>query len=148
MKSSDITCQRAVALPMNSDRGDNYLPVPISKNIFDGGRTKESDSGLTTKDYFLIGTALGSVIVLLGMCGMYWKLRSEYAALSKEKVLSSGTSIVQMWNKFKTKSRPTTSTNGKAGVAIDQRQKQDIMSSRNLLNSNREADEEDEEFGL
>jgi hypothetical protein len=97
MQSNDITCQRAVALPMNSNRGENYLPVPISKDIKDKENEKEIKNNSTS--IYIIALATGSFLVMLGMCGMYWKLRAEYAALSKDKMMSGGTSMIQMWNK-------------------------------------------------
>jgi hypothetical protein len=98
MHPADITCQRAVALPMNNERGENYLPPEISKKIDEengDGNSASVSSSLT----LTIALLMGSVIVLLIMCVFYWRLRTEYAALSKEKVLSGGSSMIQMWNK-------------------------------------------------
>jgi hypothetical protein len=97
MQANDITCQRAVALPMNSNRGENYLPVPISKQIQDKENEKEMNEN--SSSIYFIALAVGSLLVMIVMCGMYWKLRAEYAALSKDKMLSGGTSMIQMWNK-------------------------------------------------
>jgi hypothetical protein len=95
MQPADITCQRAVALPINNERGgDNYLPKEISKKILDPEGT-----AVTQSPILMIALLMGSVIVLVVMCVFYWRLKSEFAALSKEKVLSGRTSMIQMWNK-------------------------------------------------
>lgn len=165
MKSNDITCQRAVALPMNSNRGENYLPEPISKQIQD--KENEKEINITSSPIYIIALTIGSLIVMIVMCGLYWKLRAEYAALSKEKMLSGGTSMIQMWNKYgsspfptaltlpslfsdslKSKAQRPTKVPGSSLSSGNIAPKIDPMSSRNLLNENREASFEDEEFGL
>lgn len=96
MHSNDITCQRAVALPINNQYGDNYLPISISKNIHD---TSSSTTNTSSSSIYLIALTTGSLIILLGMCGLYWRLRAEYAAISKDKVLSGSSSMIQMWKR-------------------------------------------------
>ncbi|CAE7603241.1 unnamed protein product [Symbiodinium microadriaticum] len=95
----DIIVQRAVALPMGGIRDPINIPnaIPI---IAEQG---QSSAG-TTREYILIGVLLGCVVVMSIVCMLYCRLKSEYAALAKEKVLSSGTSIVRMLKRVAPKS--------------------------------------------
>jgi hypothetical protein len=84
--------QRAVALPMGGIRDPINIPNAIPVGT-------DPTSSTTTGEYFLIGVALGSVVVVLFVLVLYCRLRAEYAAMAKDKVLSSGTSIIQMLKK-------------------------------------------------
>lgn len=95
MKTTDISCQRAVSLPFNNDRGEDYLPTVISKNMI----TTDSSHSHTTTEYLLVGIVLCLLLILIGISALYYRLKVEHSALSKDKVLTGGTSIIQMWNK-------------------------------------------------
>ena len=86
----DIDIQRAVALPMGGVRDPVNIPDAV------GTSSDGSHSSSSTKEYLLVGAALGCVLVVVVVCVLYCRLKTEYAALAKEKVLRSGSSIIQM----------------------------------------------------
>ena len=89
----DVSVQRAVALPMGGIR--DPINIPNAVPVYD-----VPPPASTFREYFLVGVALGSVLIMLVTVWLYLKLRSEHAALSKDKVLSSGSSILQMLKRY------------------------------------------------
>lgn len=94
MKSTDIVCQRAVSLPINNDRGENYLPPVLANNIITTNSHSHTD---TEKILLIMVISLFLVLIVLGV--IYYRLKLEHAALAKDKTLSSGKTLSQLWNK-------------------------------------------------
>ena len=88
----DIVIQRAVALPMGGVRDPFNIPGAVAVTPSQGDGSTSS----ATMEYLLVGVALGCVLVVVVVCVLYCRLKTEYAALAKEKVLRGGSSIIQM----------------------------------------------------
>lgn len=95
MQPSDLICQRAVSLPINNDRGENYLPPTLAKNMI----TVDSSHSHTATEKILLGVVLGLLLIIIIIGTLLYRLKLEHSALSKDKVLTGGNSIIQMWNK-------------------------------------------------
>lgn len=89
----DMVVQRAVALPMGGSRDPFNIPNANPTQY------PPTSSTTTTGEYFLIGVAMGSIVIVVIVMVLYCRLRAEFAAMAKDKVLSSGTSIIQMLKK-------------------------------------------------
>eukprot|EP00602_Paraphysomonas_sp_CaronLab_P002359 CAMPEP_0185031664 /NCGR_PEP_ID=MMETSP1103-20130426/19253_1 /TAXON_ID=36769 /ORGANISM="Paraphysomonas bandaiensis, Strain Caron Lab Isolate" /LENGTH=700 /DNA_ID=CAMNT_0027567257 /DNA_START=346 /DNA_END=2449 /DNA_ORIENTATION=- len=137
----DIVVQRAVALPMSNQRD----PFNIPNAVPSATTTSDSAGGLSMNEYFLIGIALGAVVIMIVVLVMYYRLKLEHAALAKDKSISGGTSMVQMWNRLKAAdSRRTTRANPQMFPSADAGSSRGLMAAAN----DDSDDENDSEFGL
>jgi hypothetical protein len=107
LKALDIEVLNAMALPLGNVRDPVEIPdASEADNVIIRHITKY---GVSQVDLFLLGVALACVCVLGCVLCMYFRLKSEKAALEKDK-LGSG-SLRGMWDKLRGKD----SANGGAG---------------------------------
>jgi len=148
MKSEDVVLLSAVALPWGNSRNPEDLGSDPTATVAEGDANTENNAS-SLWDYWLLGIVLGCVVVVFILAYLYFKLRQEYALLSKDKssLAKSSKSFRSMWSKFTTNLNAKLQllgvggSNGNETLSKEQLMKE-IELSRSSLMQEIEPDEE------
>ncbi len=135
MTREDVVIMSAVALPIgetrNPDETGTETNLPSSTETDDGAANATS-----LLDYWLLGIALGCVVVVIIMIYLYMKLRQEYSLLSKDKstIARNSQSLKKMWSSFTTSlGQKIQSITGSDSLSKEQIMKEIELSKTSLM---------------
>jgi hypothetical protein len=94
---SDIEVLSALAIPIGQIRD----PFGLRPGDRDQGDTVDTRA-INTFGYFMLGIAVSAVIIIVVLLFLHFKLRQEYALISKDKtsLAKSSATLRKLWTKF------------------------------------------------
>lgn len=105
----DVQVLSAVALPIGDIRD------PYGDSSQSGGSSSSGKGGgMPVRDLLLIGVALGALVAFLFVLYLHYRLRQEYALISKDKstLTKSSETLRRLWSRFAAMARGPGQGNG------------------------------------
>lgn len=104
----DVQILSAVALPIGDIRD------PYGDGSQSDGSSSSKGGGIPVRDLLLIGVALGALVAFLFVLYLHYRLRQEYALISKDKstLTKSSETLRRLWTRFAAMARGPRQGNG------------------------------------
>lgn len=135
---SDLEVLSALAIPI----GDIRDPFGEARNP---PKIGASSPAINTFGYFILGIAVTAIVIIVVLLFLHFKLRQEYALLSKDKssVAKSSATLKKMWTKFATFIGNTDSNSSNIELSQLRKEQENQMSRLGLMTEHEEDGEVD-----
>lgn len=127
--SFDFEVKRSVILPI----GDKHDPTENTSEVIQTSDANQQQLLV----YFLVGGIIAIALLAGLIIVVHYRLRAEYAALAKDKVLTGGRMARNIWNRLKSKK------GGKSESSRGREKAKDQAEARGLMSTSIHDDEDD-----